>query len=366
MFEIIFLIIITAYFIQTVLFTIGLKKKYPKLSEDELPTATVVVAARNEEENILDCLTSLDNLIYPEGKLNVIVVDDYSTDETNRVTREFIKDKPKFRLIQPVRQFGKLKGKANALANAISIAKGEIILTTDADCVVSPTWAKTLASYYTDGVAMVMGFTNQTNTRLFEGMQAVDSIFLLAAASGSMNLNYPISCIGNNMSYKKSVYEEVGGYASIPFSVTEDFMLLKAFQKLKKYKLIYPLDPEGLVTSKACKDLKTLYRQRKRWGVGGLDAGAVEFAVMTNGWLANMGMVLAPFFFSQGVLAIWFFKLFVDYFFLKNVHRNLKLEMKLKDFIAFQVYYTIYVIVLPFVAGFSKKVVWKDREFPKE
>ncbi len=366
MFEVIFLIVISAYFIQTVIFTIGMKKKYPRLPEDELLPATVVVAARNEEGNILNCLISLDNLIYPESKLEIIIVDDYSDDATNSIVSKFIAGKPKFKLIRPEKQFGEVKGKANALANAIEISQGEIILTTDADCVVSPTWAKTLASYYYDeSVAMVSGFTNQTNSRVFEGMQSVDSVFLLSAAAGTMNLGYPISCIGNNMSYRKSVYYEVGGYAAIPFSVTEDFMLLKAFDKLNKYKIIYPLDAGGLVTSQACVDLKMLYRQRKRWGIGGLDADFRGFAVMANGWLANLGLVLAPFFFSTDVLVIWFFKIFTDYFFLQNVHKSLKLKMKFKDFVAFQIYYVIYVIVLPFVAVFSKKVIWKEREFGK-
>ncbi len=366
MFEVIFLVIVVAYFLQTVVFTIGMKKKFPKLKEENLPSATVIVAARNEEENIRECLVSLDNLIYPKEKLEIIIVDDFSTDATNSIVSEFISDKPKFKLIQPQKQFGEVKGKANALANAIEIATGEIILTTDADCIVSPTWAKTLASYYYDeSVAMVCGFTHQTNATAFEGMQAVDSIFLLSAASGTMNLGHPISCIGNNMSYRKSVYEEIGGYASIPFSVTEDFVLLMAFQNLKKYKIIYPLDPESLVVSKACKDLKTLYRQRKRWGVGGLDAHLTGFAVMANGWLANVGLVLAPFFFSPQVFVIWWFKIFTDFFFLKNVHRELKIKMKFRDFIAFQIYYVIYVIVLPFVAFFSRKVIWKEREFSK-
>ncbi len=366
MFEIVFLLVISAYFIQTVIFSIGLKKKFPKLSEKDLPSATVIVAARNEEENIRDCLVALNNLIYPEEKLEIIIVDDHSEDNTFAIAKKFIADKPKFKLIRPEKQFGNVKGKANALANAIEISKGEIILTTDADCIVSPTWAKTLASYYCDEkVAMVNGFTTQTNSTAFEGMQAVDSVFLLAAAAGTMNLNRPISCIGNNMSYRKSVYKEVGGYEAIPFSVTEDFMLLKAFEKLKKYKLIYPLDPGGLVVSKACKDLKILYRQRKRWGVGGLDAGLREWIVMGNGWLANIGMVLAPFFYSATSLVVCFFKIFTDFFFLKNVHESLKLKMKFKDFLAFQIYYIVYVIVLPFVAFFSRNVVWKERSFGK-
>jgi len=363
MFEIIFLVAVILYFFQTIVFSIGLKKKFPRLKEDELPSATVIVSARNEEENIYDCLVSLDKLEYPEGKLEIIIVDDHSTDATREITENFIRGKERFKLITPEKQIGEVRGKANAIANAIEHAKGEIILTTDADCIVSPTWAKTLASYYTKDVAMVSGFTTQTSDGFFEAMQAVDSVYLLGVAGGIMNLGHPVSCIGNNMSYRKSVYEEVGGYASIPFSVTEDFMLLMAIRKLKKYKIIYPLDANALVVSKACKDVKTLYRQRKRWGVGGLDADFIAFLIMGTGWFVNAGLLLAPFFFSANVLTVGLFKIFIDFFFLKNLFGELKLKLRIKDFIAFQIYYIIYVVILPFVVFTSRKVVWKEREF---
>ncbi|MCH8326388.1 MAG: hypothetical protein IIB83_07500, partial [Bacteroidetes bacterium] len=76
MFEIIFFILIIGYFFQLFIFTIGVQKKFPQINEEELLTATVIVAARDEENNILRCLKSLDKLIYPDGKLEIILVDD--------------------------------------------------------------------------------------------------------------------------------------------------------------------------------------------------------------------------------------------------------------------------------------------------
>ena len=98
MFEIIFLIADSFYFIQTVFFTMGAKKTYTNQNDDERPTVSVIVAARDEEENIQNCLTSLNNLNYPEGKIQIIIVDDKSTDSTGEIVNEFIKDKTKFLL----------------------------------------------------------------------------------------------------------------------------------------------------------------------------------------------------------------------------------------------------------------------------
>ena len=146
--EIVFLIALAGYFIQSVLFIIGSSKKFPKVEAKTLPEVSVIVAARNEEDNILKCLKSLDKLEYPEDKIQIILVDDRSTDKTENIIENFIINKPKFTKIVTKKEIGRLKGKTNALANAVEIATGEIILTTDADCVMVPTWVKTTVSYY--------------------------------------------------------------------------------------------------------------------------------------------------------------------------------------------------------------------------
>lgn len=364
MFEIIFLIAISLYFIQVVAFSIAIKKKFKKLDEAELPSASVIVAARNEEDNIINCLNSLAQSEYPRDRFEVIVVDDHSTDSTYELVNKFIKDKPNFKLIKTEKQFGNIKGKANAISNAIEIAKGEIILTTDADCIVSPQWVKTLTSYYSnDDVAVVCGYTNQNDDTGFAAMQSMDFVYLMSVAAGTMNLGKPTSCIGNNMSYRKSVYNEVGGYENLPFSVTEDFQLLMAIDNLKKYKIIYPLDAGGLVTSKACESPKTLYWQKKRWGVGGLDARPFAFMVVFTGWFVHACIIASPFFMSLNALYLIFFKLVMDYFLLKPIYKIFSLKFKLKHFILFEIYFIVYTFVLPLLVFASRRIVWKDREF---
>ena len=148
MFETLFLIFVGLYFIQSVIFMIGASKKFPQISEPNFPIVSVIVAARNEEENIHRCLVSLDKQIYPDGKLEIIIVDDHSNDSTGKIIDEFIAGKNRFKKIVTNKQIGHLKGKTNALANAIEISKGEVILTTDADCEASPEWVYTTASYY--------------------------------------------------------------------------------------------------------------------------------------------------------------------------------------------------------------------------
>ena len=364
--ELIFLIFLSLYFILSAILLVGVRKKFPTLKDDEIPSVSVIVAARNEEDNMLRCLISLDKLKYPEGRIEIILVDDNSTDSTGKIIDEFIRqlpDKNKFKKIITGKGIGRLKGKTNAIANAIEISKGEIILTTDADCEVSPEWAYRTASYYRKDVAMVNGFTNQDAYSNFSGLQSVDFIYLLTVASAMVNLRFPISCIGNNMSYRKSVYEEIGGYENLPFSVTEDSLLLHTMNRLKKYKIIYPLDKNALVTSAPCKNLRELYRQKKRWSVGGLDVPKYSFVVMGISFITNVCLFLTPLFFSPVWLYLAVFKLAIDFFVLYPVHRELGILKNLKYFFSFQIYYIIYAVSTPFILLFSRKVIWKNREY---
>jgi cellulose synthase/poly-beta-1,6-N-acetylglucosamine synthase-like glycosyltransferase len=363
MFEILFLIIIIAYFIQASLLSIGSKKKFPRINDDSLPTATVIVAARNEEVNIKNCLISLDKLEYPDSKLDIILVDDDSTDNTGQIIEDYIRGKTKFKLIKPIKNFGDTLGKARAIANGIEYSKGDIILTTDADCVVSPTWAKTIASYYTDDVVMVCGYTNQKWKNLFEAVQDMDFIYLLTVGGGAINLGKPLSAIGNNMSYRKSAYFEVGGYENIPFSVTEDFQLLMALNKLKGKKIIYPADPDSLVTSEPCPDLKVLYHQKKRWAVGGMKSTFDNLLIISTGFWVTLFTLLIPFFYSTNVLYLLLFKIFTDFFMIFFIYNRLKLKFRILNFIGFQIYTTIYFTVIGISLFFSRKVVWKGRKF---
>jgi len=363
MLELIFLIIMIGYFFQSAIFIIGARKSFPKLQDNKLPTATIIVAARNEEGKILRTLESLHKLEYPEGKLQIIIVDDQSTDGTPQIIDDFIKGKNRFQKITTEEQHTKLIGKMRALAYAIKEAKGEVILTTDADCEVKPLWAKTVCSYYQDDVAIVTGVTTQVAKNWFGGMQAIDFVYLLTAGAGTTNLKIPVSCIGNNMSYRKSAYDEVGGYEKLPHSVTEDFTLMNAIYNLKKYKVIFPIDDQTLVTSIPCRSLKSLIRQKKRWGVGGLGVPFRGFVIMFWGFTANLLVLLTPFFFSLAWLYLVVFKIAIDFFLLYPVHLKLKIGKNLKYFFHFEIYYLLYVVLLPLIVLPNKKVIWKGREY---
>jgi len=362
--EIIFLILTAGYFLISAILILGAKKSFAQLTNDQLPSISIIVAARNEEQNIVSCLKSLNDLVYPEDKIEIIIVDDASNDNTLKIASDYIHKKQKF-LIVHLQENGQveLNGKIRAMSEGIKLTRGEIILTTDADCIVNPLWAKTIASYYTENVGVVNGFTSQKVNSAFSGMQAIDFIYLLFIASGTINLGKPVSCIGNNMSFRKKAYEETGGFENLPFSVTEDFLLLNSIQNLKKYKVIHPLNKNSLVISKPAYTISELFNQKKRWAVGGIDTPPIGLGLMLWSYLTNLCLLFSPILFSSTWLYLVIFKISIDFFTLLPIHQKLGLLKNLKYFLVFEIYYIAYVIVLPVAVLFNKKVKWKDRVY---
>ena len=111
---------------------------------------SVILPVRNEEKNISNCLTHILNQHYPNHLVEIIVADDHSTDGTQAIVRQMIKDYPGRKIVF-------LKGSVNrvttvfkkqAIENAIQESTGELIVTTDADCTMDSGWLSAIVSYY--------------------------------------------------------------------------------------------------------------------------------------------------------------------------------------------------------------------------
>ena len=126
----------------------------------------------------------------------------------------------------------------------------------------------------------------------------------------------------------------------------------------------YPVSPETLVWSEACTTMKDLYRQRKRWGVGGKRIHPAGFLVMSVGFLMNAGILCTPFLgISPGAwLLALTGKCIGDAALLWYPLRRFRRLDLLRYFFPFELYYLVYVTLLPFVVFLTGRVVWKDRK----
>jgi cellulose synthase/poly-beta-1,6-N-acetylglucosamine synthase-like glycosyltransferase len=366
MFDLILIFSAIFYAGEIILFLLALSKKEKKYKHiASFPNVSVVVAARNEEENIERCLRSILQVDYPADKLEVVVADDGSTDRTPEIISKIKQEHNNLKVIRIESQINNLKGKANALAQAIAQTNGEFIFLTDADCEVPRTWIKGMLRHFDEKTGVASGVTIIETGKIFYGMQSLDWAFLLSVAAAVGRLFKPVACIGNNMAFRKEAYIECGGYQNLKFSITEDFALFKAITENGKWGYAFPVDLETLVISKPVKTLKELYHQKKRWGTGGLDTGLFGIAVMSGGFVFHLLLILSPLLIEKisSLLISLALKFLIDGAFLFKTLRKFKKTSLLKYLPFFELYYIIYVVVLPFVVFFGGKTVWKNRKY---
>ena len=295
--------------------------------------------------------------------MKLLLLDDGSTDSTETICNDFIQRYPNIKLVH-VKEDSNIRGKANALAQGIEAAHGEIILITDADCTVPVTWVEQTANRYDSQVGLIGGFTLQKAATPFEGMQTLDWTFILGMAAANAGLQNPLGSIGNNLSFRKSAYDQVGGYRKLKFSVTEDYTVVQAIVGSKEWKYLYPIDVKLLVESKPCPTFQSLLQQKHRWGKGGLDMKPAGLAIMVIGFLMHLSPLIMLCF--GGIIesaAALMVKFIADYIFLYKILSQLDRKEDLQWFHWFEIYFILYVFFLPFLVFFGGKVKWKGREF---
>ncbi|MBD3170259.1 MAG: glycosyltransferase [candidate division Zixibacteria bacterium] len=281
---IIYLLTVIIYVILAVLVIAG-NTRENELSTEK-PKVSVIVAARDEEENIAGCVRSLLNQDYPAHLLEIVIVNDRSGDNTYWEAEKAIGGNAGIKLINSRTPPENLTGKQNAMKAGIEKSSGDIILSTDADCAVPPGWISSMVKHFKDDTGLVAGFSTPGFSGWFSALQALDHIFLLSVASGFAGMGIPQSCIGNNIAFRREAYGQIGGYDGIGYTVTEDVGLLKKIVSETACKAVFNREQEALVKTKSANSFSELTRQRMRWLVGGYSASPLMLPVLTITFLS--------------------------------------------------------------------------------
>ena len=260
-----FIILSCIYFILLFLITVGISRLTSSDPGDEL-SISIIVAARNEESRIKSCLESLTQLNYPKDKFEVIVVDDQSTDNTAKLIGSYSANHPNWHLISIEKKSRQLRGKKNALQKGISMAKGDIIFTTDADCIVPPNWLSIMSGYFKSGVSMVLGYSPLINSnKIYFRLLQFDNLFSGIVAAATAKLGYPFTSVGRNLAYRRDAYEDVGGFLSLKkFKSGDDIHLTGRFRHTNNGKIDYCAQPGSFVKTQIPSTLSEVIQQQIR------------------------------------------------------------------------------------------------------
>lgn len=330
----------------------------------DLPFVSVILACKNEADNLPSSLSALSFLKYPQKKLEIIIVNDHSSDDSLKIIQSFARQYSNFKYINLTSSQKAKPGKAGAIMEGIENSKGEFIFITDADCIVPPTWIKGHLSLFNAEIGITGGFTlaEPSATSLFQSVQKLDLLYLLSVASATSSLNKPTSWVGNNIAIRRQAYKSIGGYAALEDSLVEDFILIAAMDKQTNWKSRFVPSPSTLVKSLPPKALSDWYNQRKRWSCGIPRMRPLGLLIMTVSFAAHLAVLLSLLtmpllFFILGACIMAMF----DYRLIRKTAQYLQYSIKVNEFIFFQVYYFLYSSLLPFFLIFDRTVTWKGK-----
>ncbi|MBC7923745.1 MAG: glycosyltransferase [Ferruginibacter sp.] len=326
------------------------------------PLVSVLVAARNEETNIIGCLEAIHRLGYPAERLQVLIGNDQSEDRTGDLIREFIRDKPHFRCYDITGNVGGQRGKSNVLAQLIRRAKGEFYFFTDADVRVPPGWIEALLAGHQSEEGVVTGVTTVGGSRLFDRLQALDWLFALAAVKGLADWHVPVTAMGNNLMVSRTAYLATGGYENLPFSVVEDTQLFWAIVR-RGYGFRHVYQTTALARTQPAPTLTALLHQRKRWMRGAMQLPGYLVVLLFVQALFTPGILGLACFFPTPALAIFVVKTGAQGWFMWRTLRRLHQSALDKYLLFYPVYEAGLSLLLIAFYYLPFGLEWKGRKY---
>lgn len=338
------------------------RRRY-QIHPGHFPAVSILIAARNEEKTILRCLQALEQLDYPREKLEIIIGDDASTDNTYRIIRQYIQNKPQYRCITISQNLGQARGKANVLAHLTRQARSDYFFITDADIAVPPTWVQTMLAQLTPDTGIVTGITTVAGNRLFDKLQSIDWIYALGLFQVVTDLNLPVFTMGNNMLITRPAYESTGGYENITFSITEDAKLYAEVIK-KKWRSVNIFDRSVLAFSTPAATLRQLLNQRRRWMEGISDIPVymsvilILYSCYYPIWIPFFWV--APPFIFWGILAL---KIIWQTIFIRLCAQRVGLKFPVWQLILYEFFMMFVAIASILFYVLPVKITWKQRKY---
>ncbi|MEZ5047896.1 MAG: glycosyltransferase [Chitinophagaceae bacterium] len=228
---------------------------------------SIIIPARNEENEIGKLLNDIISQYYPSELMEVIVVNDHSEDKTEQIVKSFkgvncitLKNEISNQFIQAY--------KKKAIEIGISKSTGTLIITTDADCSMEPYWLLSIVSFYERFkpklIAAPVAYSNTSSW--FEQFQSLDFLTMQGITGAMSYWRSGTMCNGANLAYEKEAFDAVNGFKHIDHIASGDDMLL-----MNKIETQFPNQTHylkckaSIVRTKPTDTLSAFFNQRIRW-----------------------------------------------------------------------------------------------------
>jgi poly-beta-1,6-N-acetyl-D-glucosamine synthase len=322
-----------------------------KISTEPSTYVSIIVACRNEEKNLLSLLNSLSAQNYPANLYEVIIINDNSTDKTFDIAEDFKGIKNKLIINN------KGKGKKQALRTGIESAKGQLIITTDADCIMGSEWIKTIAAFYEchNPDMIICPVQIKSEKGLFGKFQELEYLSLQGTTAGFANENVPFMCNGANLAFPLKTYFNHSANLHDELNSGDDVFLLHSLKKETKPKIMWLESSRAMVTTEAATSFRQFIMQRCRW-ISKSPVYSDRFTIIL-GIVTFVTIVLQMIYYAWYIIdlsIIWILILFLmlksipDFLILWNTAKRYESRNLVRWFIPTQLIYPVYVLIVMF------------------
>ncbi len=366
-----------AYLAIILFLFLGLRRllKSPSLAASHNLKFSIVISAHNEEQNIEKCLKSILSQTIDSSRYEVILVNDRSSDATSSVAGAIAERHANLSVINVNQTPQEKSPKKHAVGLGIAATHNEIIVFTDADCVVPTTWLETIDRYFDEDTGLVQGITAYERVpgmnRLFFGLQAVDFLSHGVVAAAAIGAGLPLNSNANNFAFRKKAFTDAQGYGDQAAVISgDDDLLLQRIWRTGTWRVRYMTESAGKVTTLPTPTVRGVFEQRKRWGSKTVHYNAGQVYLLSSVFLfyAAIAAVFCAGFFHPVSFALCAGMLLVKLFgemWLMVPGARLFGEQRLAKFIAPASLIQLPVVLFAVVLGVFGKFTWKEQRFAR-
>ena len=320
---------------------------------------SVVICCKNESHHLPALIDALKNQSHHHFEL--IWVNDHSTDDTQQILEASLSLFPDVHILSPPET-----GKKKALREGILAAKGDFIITTDADCVPGSGWIASMVNFQLRNHAdIIIGPVKfYKGTTLFHQLQQLEFATLVGSGMGAAGAGMPVFCNAANMAFTKKAWiesmpdlhqEELSG---------DDVFLLHSIKK-RKGSIAVLKAMDAVVLTSCQKSLQSFIRQRERWA--SKSSKYRDFHIIVTALLVvvvnllQLGLLVAALVLPH-YWPLWFtvflLKFLVDALFLLHITPFFQLKFNLITIVLLAFLYPFYTAVIGVLSFLKKNKHW--------
>ncbi|MFB6318702.1 glycosyltransferase [Saccharicrinis sp. FJH54] len=349
---ILFWLIPAAYVLFTLLVFLGLILKHkPQAEKRSDISVDILIPFKDEAENLPELLDSLLDQKDASNKISIYFINDHSSDNSVRIIMQYQQKSPDIHLLE-----NSGSGKKSALITGFNASRGEVILLTDADTIISSDWIQSHIRQYDPETDMLIGPVEMLplKHKIWHHLQVLEYKSIQAVTVGLGTLNLPVMCSAANLSFRRSAVSDIRKALNLNYRSGDDMFLLHHFKSERKKICIN----HSVVRIKT-EPFNKFLQQRIRWSEKA--KGYNDFMILVTGLLVMLMNLLIPATFTASFFANSLASVFLILFSIKILSDTLVILPLLKKselsllwlLIPLSILYPFYAVGVA-VAGFLK------------